>query len=546
MNIEIEQTKSGVMTMKVNNFYLHSKYNPLKEAKTFVEKNYKVGKTIILYGYGLGYIEDFYKKVRKLNEKIIVIDPFLKIDKINEMNVFYIDCEKVNHLSSYLENALTDTDSGLVEIIYSPNYRNIDKDKYDETMEIVSNSLKAKIINYNTIQSLAWVWYENFIDNLKFVMQDTTITEQFGKYSCPVVVVAGGPSLTKQLPLLKSIKGKCLILSAGSTIRTLLKHGIEPDFIVNVDGGEKNLEHFEQLEDSKINYLYGLQSTAKIRGKFSGECFYFSPMSEPLSNKFIKRYIPNIKKIEGGVSVATYTTAIAAYLSSGPIALIGQDLAYTNNQSHADGNAQQVIKYYEEDHFYKKITGYYGDEVFSDATLISMKDNLEKVLSTFSEKRNNFYNCTEGGAKINFIEQIPFATFIEKYIQENIPLIEGDFYKEESIDNYKNFLQKGIQLINTRELGVNKCIVSLENNNNRTDLLKSELNKCNKVIEELNLQGIVNQIQLKINKEFRPISHETIEEQIELFIRKNKFMFKELLEMLKKTREIFNQQLEKL
>lgn len=545
MNVQIEAAKSGVLTMKMNDFYIHSKYDPIKEAEKFIDKNYKVGKTIILYGYGLGYIVESFKVARKLQEKIIVIDPFQKIEKKNEHNIYYLDSERNTELTNYLNAILNDNDTGNIEIICSPNYRNIDEKKFAEIYEMISNVLKSKIINFNTIQSMAWPWYENFLDNMKYTFYDETITSLFNRYTCPVIVVAGGPSLTKQLPLLKSIKGKCIILCAGSTIQTLLKHHIEPDYIVNIDGGQKNLLHFEPLQNSPINYIYGLQSTKGIRENFKGNSFYFSPISDPLSNTFIKNYMPSIRKIEGGVSVASYTLAIASYISSGPIALIGQDLAYTNNSSHADGNVQQEQKKYVEDHFYKKVIGYFDDEVFSDATLISMKDNIEQVILGINNRKGDCYNCTEGGAKINYISQLSFAKFIEQFINDEVEIIKIKETKKILFSKYKNFLEKSMQSLNKRKLALKKCINSIEQKTQTNQMLQVELNKCKKLIEELNLLGVVNLIEINMNKQFKPMIHESIEEQLHIANKKNEYLFKELLIIFEKTEDLFKKQLEK-
>ncbi len=546
MNIQIETAKSGVSTMKINDFYIHSKYDPIKEAEKFITNNYKLGKTIILYGYGLGYIVESYKEARKFQEKIIVIDPFLKIEKKNEHNIFYLDGGRNTELTNDLNAILNDKDTGNTEIICSPNYRNIDEKKYAEIYEMISNILKAKIINYNTILSMAWTWYENFLDNLKYTFHDETITSLFNQYTCPVIVVAGGPSLTKQLPLLKSIKGKCVILCAGSTIRTLLKHDIEPDYIVNVDGGQKNLLHFETLQNSHINYIYGLQSTKGIRENFKGNSFYFSPISEPLSKTFIKKYMPSIRKIEGGVSVATYTLAIASYISGGPIALIGQDLAYTNNSSHADGNVQQEQRKYVEDHFYKKVLGYFDDEVFSDATLISMKDNIEQVLLGINKRKDDCYNCTEGGAKINYISQLPFAKFIEQFINDEVEINKIKETKKTPFSKYNNFLEKSMQSLNKRILALKKCIYSIEQKTQVNQMLQVELNKCKELIEELNLQGVVNLIELNMNKQFKPMIYDSKEQQLHIANKKNEYMFKELLIIFEQTEDLIKKQLEKL
>ena len=59
-------------------------------------------------------------------------------------------------------------------------------------------------------------------------------TEKFEskKVSKPktAIVVSTGPSLTKQIPLLKKIKDHVTIISVDASFPILEKHGIKPDF----------------------------------------------------------------------------------------------------------------------------------------------------------------------------------------------------------------------------------------------------------------------------------------------------------------------------
>lgn len=79
-NIQMEQTKSGLTTLKINNYYIHSKYDPVQEAKRFVDNNFKEKYVTILFGYGLGYIEKAYREKLSSDKQnyILVFDPIKK------------------------------------------------------------------------------------------------------------------------------------------------------------------------------------------------------------------------------------------------------------------------------------------------------------------------------------------------------------------------------------------------------------------------------------------------------------------------------------
>lgn len=546
MNILIEASKMSVATMKINNIYVHSKYNPLKEADSFIEKQYEIGKTHIIYGFGLGYIVDRLKEKRKADEKIVVIDPFINIDREDSANVFYLDKRRQQQLKAYLTAILDDKDSSNIKVVCSINYQNVDLLIHEETMEVLAETIKAIIINYNTIMVNSWGWYRNLIDNLKYAMNDLSIKVLYDKYACPVVVAAGGPSLSKQLPLLKKIANKCIIICAGSTIGTLLKNDIKPDYIVNVDGGQMNLQHYEKLKGSHIHYIYGLQSTEGIRSNFSGSCFYFSAYSEPLSEAFKTEVLPNVDKIEGGVTVASYALMIASLITSGPVALIGQDLAYTNGLSHAEGNVRNEKKELNEDYFYKKIIGYDGNEIFSDVNLIAMKHNIEQVLLTIKEKQlNQIYNCTEGGAKIQYVEQVAFEAFVEQFLKEDLEKNLINFEASNSnFRDYREFLNSGIEKLNIRVKNLKSWQYKMRSNNYDLTNLKKEISKCNKLVNELNLQVIVNMISVNMNKQFPKKVFESKLDEAQYALDKNKFVVNEFISMFETTSLLFNEKIE--
>ena len=63
--IKPQQSKSGEVTVTCKGSLIHSRYNPVKEGRNFVEtSNIEAGDTVICYGLGLGYhIEAILKRV---------------------------------------------------------------------------------------------------------------------------------------------------------------------------------------------------------------------------------------------------------------------------------------------------------------------------------------------------------------------------------------------------------------------------------------------------------------------------------------------------
>ncbi len=84
-SFEIHNSKSGHKTPIVNGIHLHSTYNPIKEASTFVKKYEELLKTkkyFLVLGLGFGYhiLQAIYKiRENTKNFKMIIIEPFEEV-----------------------------------------------------------------------------------------------------------------------------------------------------------------------------------------------------------------------------------------------------------------------------------------------------------------------------------------------------------------------------------------------------------------------------------------------------------------------------------
>ncbi|HEB9887631.1 TPA: motility associated factor glycosyltransferase family protein, partial [Campylobacter jejuni] len=70
------------------------------------------------------------------------------------------------------------------------------------------------------------------------------------------IVVSAGPSLTKQLPLLKAYQEKAVIFCADGALSMLEKEGIVPDYVTNLDFTDLAMKFFQNKENkTSLNVL---------------------------------------------------------------------------------------------------------------------------------------------------------------------------------------------------------------------------------------------------------------------------------------------------
>jgi hypothetical protein len=452
LDIQIEKAKTGHEILKVQGYYLHSKYDPIQEAEKIVKANYKLNHLHILFGNGHGYISDALSEKISDKEFLIVIEPSSEIaelgiklakEKIKNKRLIY--CVGMN-IEKFIEiyTPIAHQFGKRVNIILSPNYDKIFKDYYKDILKKIIEITNKYAVNINTIQMFSQEWQKNFTYNLYYAFNDCTVDDLQNKYNCPVVIASGGPSLTKQLELLKSIRENILLIASGSTINTLIKNNITPDYVVTIDGNYRNYQHFENLDLKNTDIIYSLSNNERILQKFNRPSISFVSDTTKNIQKYAERILDKkITLLDAGASVANFALCVAQRISSGPITLIGQDLAYTNNQSHAEYNIfKREIdpnKIKDNEMFY--VEGYLNDEVLTDYAFLVMKEVFEKLIKKFPDSERIF-NSTEGGVKLKGFQQLSFSEFIDKYVDKNkkVTKVNLSEFPVRTLSEWKSFL----------------------------------------------------------------------------------------------------------
>lgn len=537
--------RTGLETIKINGYFLHSKYDPIREAKEFAKKHYAAGNTHILFGYGNGYIAEALQNEFTSNERLICIEPVLKNIVIEKKDVVVLEEDNVDEIEIFVTQNISVINN--VKIICSPNYDKIFPKLFKEILGILKNKLSFNRVNVNTVNAMAHEWQRNYLYNIKSALHDQSI-EALYKYSdSPVVIASGGPSLTKQLPLLKEIRNQIILIASGSTVNSLLNEDIEPDYIVSIDSQETNYNHYKDICLTNARFIYNMFSHYKIREKFTNGAYYFLNKGDAKLLSHLNAVVPdNVIALDGGGSVAHYAFTVANYITSGPIALIGQDLAYTNNQSHALNNKH--FKVITDEEIDRKsmfmTTGYYNDEVLTDYVFFSMKQSFEQLLNTI-QVNQRIFNCTEGGVKLDNFKQIPFSQFIKEFVQEK--RIESPRSREIKYVSYKEIIDKfSIELKNYEKIKVlvNENLRLLVANKSKTQFTSSILKKLGKndgLIEkyrnETALQVIMTPLNIKIFKDFKPKNSETAEERYNRIFAQSRMLYKGYIEAIELTKQ---------
>ncbi|EIN8671378.1 motility associated factor glycosyltransferase family protein, partial [Campylobacter coli] len=298
------------------------------------------------------------------------------------------------------------------DLFYRSYNLHIANDFYEHYKEDILklNKLNMQIIkNHNLMRGNdpkdAMQGIEQFVYNLPQMITHPSYKELLSKrkgISDTAIIVSTGPSLTKQLPLLKKYANKATIFCADSSYPILAKHGIKPDYVCMLERTEITAEFFNhdfgEFDKDIVFVCAGVVHPKAIE--------YLKDRNLVITQKVLAfPYYINLKDFSYaavGFSVAHTLSYLATYLSHKNIIFIGQDLAYAENGNSHPDDYQNSANY--ESQMYEHIltTAYGGNgKVETHSIWLLFKNWFENEMIPNTRKMGiTTYNCTEGGARI--------------------------------------------------------------------------------------------------------------------------------------------------
>ncbi|MGQ2646125.1 motility associated factor glycosyltransferase family protein [Campylobacter jejuni] len=266
---------------------------------------------------------------------------------------------------------------------------------------------------------------EQFVYNLPQMITHPSYKELLSKrkgISDTAIIVSTGPSLIKQLPLLKKYANKATIFCADSSYPILAKHGIKPDYVCMLERTELTAEFFNHdfgEFDKDIVFICAGVVHPKAIEYLKGKTFI-------ITQKVLAfPYYINLKDFSYaavGFSVAHTLSYLATYLSHKNIIFIGQDLAYAENGNSHPDDYQNSANY--ESQMYEHIltTAYGGNgKVETHSIWLLFKNWFENEMIPNTRKMGiTTYNCTEGGARIEGTIEKPFLWACENLLDKDL------------------------------------------------------------------------------------------------------------------------------
>ncbi|EQA3528479.1 motility associated factor glycosyltransferase family protein, partial [Campylobacter jejuni] len=292
--------------------------------------------------------------------------------------------------------------------------------------ELCIKSASVAIRNADITCFLPLLTHGQFLQNIPSMLESIPfqriLSQRKNKFE-NAIVVSAGPSLAKQLSLLKAYQDKAVIFCADGALSMLEKEGIIPDYVTNLDCRDLAMKFFQNKENLKQSIIALECATHPnvVRSLKAENCMIV------LRNKALyQRFnLNDFGYIDTGTHVSHFSYTLALALGFKNIIMIGQDLAFDEEgNSHSKG-FDFGEKFSGEENIDKlKVPAYAGKgEVLTHITWNDYRIKLEYLFAC-NEQKAKFYNATEGGARINFTEELSFKECCEKLLTKFKPKFE--------------------------------------------------------------------------------------------------------------------------
>jgi hypothetical protein len=277
-------------------------------------------------------------------------------------------------------------------------------------------------------------FFANFYPNVMRLPDHYHGNRLFGRFrGIPAIICGAGPSLEKNVDLLRGLRDRALIFAPGSAMNALGSFGVMPHLGCASDPNVDQIDRFERNSLFEVPLFYANRWHRSILP------FWHSPplFLHGLGMHQIEHWIEEGLGLTGGETVEPCHSAthlclnIARLLGCGPIILVGQDLAYSGGKFYSEqvgaSSSARPSHLGASDHFYERpiaMRSVWGDEIETAWKWIVEARWISQWAARHPEVA--LVNATEGGLGI---EGIPNLTLKEvaKGLKNSFPLDERLF-----------------------------------------------------------------------------------------------------------------------
>jgi len=338
--LEPARARNGSATAMAAGAWLHSRYDPEAEGGKIAEEAVATGASlVVLLGLGLGYTA---RAALAAGSPIAAVesDPawlaaLFRIvdlsDVVSDARFSLILCPGGLGLLDYLEEAAPKS----IVVVENGATMAAFPDAAKAFREQVSRYRKKDEINAATLKRFGRLWVRNLSKNVREAASRPGLASLAGRFAgLPALVLAAGPSLDELEPVLKALAERMVIVCVDTALRSALRLGIEPDFVVVVDPQYWNARHLDRCASPGsvlIAEAAVWPSVLRFRARRTALCSSIYPLGRYVED----RMGPPKGELGAGGSVSTTAWDFARSLGCAPVYMAGLDLSFPGGRTHA-------------------------------------------------------------------------------------------------------------------------------------------------------------------------------------------------------------------
>ncbi|EAL7594910.1 DUF115 domain-containing protein [Campylobacter jejuni] len=299
-------------------------------------------------------------------------------------------------------------------------YKKFYEDIWHRADELCEKNIEVVVRNLISNLNIGFECYSHLLQNIPSMLESIPfqrILSQRKNQFENAIVVSAGPSLAKQLPLLKAYQEKAVIFCADGALSMLEKKGIVPDYVTNLDFTDLTMKFFQNKENKTSLNMLSCATHPSLVHLVGNKSVILR--DDPLYQRF---NLNDFGYIDTGTHVSHFSYTLALALGFKNIIMIGQDLAFDEKgNSHSKGFSYGEQFSGEKTVPTLKTQAYAGKgEVLTHITWNDYRIKLEYLFAC-NDQKAKFYNATEGGARIHFTQELSFKECCEKILIKEKP-----------------------------------------------------------------------------------------------------------------------------
>ncbi len=454
------ETPSGLFSLAADNeqgsrILLHSARDPKREASRMIQSLApEPGDSFVVFGIGMGHhLLELFRAVESQMGFCLVIERSPQILRkalehsdlshlLSDARLSIVCGDALTEFSVALRERILKALLGGVRLIdHRPSISLYPEFYQDATQRVIDMVLQGRS-DVQTALLKGTEFQRNVILNLPDSVHATGVANFEGKFTgCPAVVVAAGPSLDKNIELLRQVQDSALIITVNTSFQTLRERGITPHIVTTIDPSETTLKHFNRTDVVNDSILaFDSECYSKVQSKFAGQKMFVGIKGLRIV-QWLEQTLGQIGFLEKGNTVAHTSFYLARMMGCDPIILVGLDLALPPEEGPTHVAGASLRGRYRKDpndrnhviisdpHDPSKlqrrkvfwVPGITAPEVPSLDILYVYLRQFERE---FHQTKQTVIDATEGGASKQGTQIMTLADAIAQYCQSRQPIRE--------------------------------------------------------------------------------------------------------------------------